>query len=254
MKKIVIFTFCILWSATLFAENKLSKKQMISLLEHIWVHRQQYDRFKKDIKKIEKIILSYTDSYEIMWRAEEAIYYHATYLIKDKSEKKRIYELGIKCGRYAVKLNMNRPEGVYWLAVLYGKYADQINIFSAVKYVYKMKWGLEQTLKIDDRYQDGMAYLILGALYLEYPGKPFGFGNVETGIKYLKKAYKLNPECKAVYEYLALYYYKYKKNKKKALSLIEKGLSIPINKCCIIEEKTIFKELRELKKEILEHS
>ncbi len=219
-------------------------------LDDIWLNRQHYKYFITNIKKINNIVLNYTNSYDIMWRAAKCNYYYGTYLIHEKEKRLNIYELGIKCGRYAIKRNLKKAEGIYWLSVLYGEYADTISPFRALKYVYKMKWGLEKTLKIDDKYEDGMAYLILGALYLQYPGWPLGFGDIKIAFQYLSKAYKLNPQCKAVYEYLALYYYKYKNNKKKALDLLNKALSLPIDECCIIEEKTILKEVRELKNKI----
>jgi len=106
------------------------------------------------------------DNYDAAWRLAKFNYYLATHLNDNNSE--RAFREGIEAGKTAVKLQPDKPEGHFWLGANYGG-ALQSDTISGLASLEDVRKEMETVLKINEGYQDGSAYMVLGLLDLKAP-------------------------------------------------------------------------------------
>jgi tetratricopeptide (TPR) repeat protein len=126
----------------------------------------------------------------LAWRLAKYNYYLGAHT-PESTEKAKAFHEGLDAGKLAVQLQNDKPEGHFWLGANYGGNA-QLSMLSGLAEVTDIKDQMETVLKIDEKYQNGSAYLGLGQLYLESP-KIFG-GDVSKAISYLEKGIKIGPD------------------------------------------------------------
>jgi tetratricopeptide (TPR) repeat protein len=142
------------------------------------------------------------NNYELAWRLARLNYYlgsHST----DDTERQKAFREGTEAGKLAVKLQDDKPDGHFWLGANYGGNA-QISLLAGYADTEDIKREMETVLKLDEGYQAGSAYMVLGQVYLESP-KLFG-GDTQKAIEYFQKGIRVGPNNSLLRWHLAQAY------------------------------------------------
>jgi tetratricopeptide (TPR) repeat protein len=129
-------------------------------------------------------------NYELAWRLAKFNYYLGAHS-PDSSERDKAFRDGIEAGKLAVQLQDGKPDGHFWLGANYGGNAKS-SMLAGLSQFDDIKSQMETVLKLDEGYQSGSAYMVLGQLYLEAPG--FLGGDTQKAIQYLEKGLKFGPD------------------------------------------------------------
>src|SRR5262245_36564654 len=146
-------------------------------------------RDKQSMGVIERGLAANGNDYQWLWRAARVYYFVGDKAAK--AEKLSYFEKGINAGQRAVAANANGVEGHFWLGVNYGGYSEQTGVFKALTTVGKIRAEMETVLKLNDRYQDGGAYLALGEMDRQLP-RIVG-GNLNRSIQRLEQGVSIAP-------------------------------------------------------------
>ena len=128
-------------------------------------------------------------NYELAWRLAKFNYYLGAHSA-DESEKEKAFRDGIEAGKRAVQLQDSKPEGHFWLGANYGGSA-QLSTLAGLSEIEDIKHEMEAVLKLDQGYESGSAYMVLGQVYLASP-RILG-GDTQKAIEYLEKGLRLGP-------------------------------------------------------------
>ena len=158
------------------------------------------DRFygeRSDLVKVRQGLVSLRQAqaddpsnYELAWRLSKFNYYLGAHS-DNSTEQDKAFREGLEAGNLAVRLQGAKPEGHFWLGANYGGRA-QISTLSGLSELEDIKREMEAVLKIDERFQAGSAYMVLGQMYLQAP-RILG-GDVEKAIGNLEKGTKVGPD------------------------------------------------------------
>ena len=158
------------------------------------------DRFyaeRADLVKVRQAIVSLRQAqaddpanYELAWKLSKFSYYLGAHSDNSTEQEKSFHE-GLEAGKLAVKLQDTKPEGHFWLGANYGGRA-QISMLSGLSEIEDIKREMDAVLKIDERFQAGSAYMVLGQVYLQAP-RLLG-GSVQKAIEYLEKGIRIGPD------------------------------------------------------------
>jgi hypothetical protein len=118
-----------------------------------------------------------------------------------ESERKTLFEDGIRAGRAAVALAPNRPEGHFWIAANMGALAESFGLRQGLKYRGNIRDELMMVLKLDPAFQQGSADRALGRWYYRVPGL-FG-GSKKKSEEHLRRSLTYNPNSTASLFFLA---------------------------------------------------
>ena len=132
----------------------------------------QFYRERDDLKRLEQGIVllrqaATTDpnSYEANWRLAKFSYYLARHT--DGEYRDRAFREGINAGKIAVHFHPDKPDGHFWLGANYGGALESGSFGFAT--IGDVRLEMETVLKIDEGYQDGSAYMVLGLVDLKAP-------------------------------------------------------------------------------------
>jgi tetratricopeptide (TPR) repeat protein len=129
-------------------------------------------------------------NYDLAWRLSKFNYYLGAHS-PERSEQDKAFQEGIDAGKLAVKLQEGKPEGHFWLGANYGGTAKNSTL-AGLSEINDIKREMEAVLKIDEGFQSGSAYMVLGQVYLQAP-RILG-GDAEKAIGYLEKGTRVGPD------------------------------------------------------------
>jgi tetratricopeptide (TPR) repeat protein len=107
-------------------------------------------------------------NYEAAWKLSKFDYYLATHT-DDVKERDEAFRAGIDAGKTAVALQNGKPDGHFWLGANYGAAAEQSTI-QGLATINDIRNEMQTVLRLDQGYQDGSAYMVLGLVDLNAPG------------------------------------------------------------------------------------
>ncbi len=161
---------------------------------------------RADLMKVRQAIVALRQAqaddpanYDIAWRLAEFNYFLGSHS-SDSGEKDKAFREGIEAGNLAVKLQDGKAEGHFWLGANYGGSAE-ISTLAGLSEAEDIKHEMETVIKLDEKYQDGSAYMVLGQVYLESPAL-LG-GDTQKAISYLEKGLRLGPDNELMRLHLA---------------------------------------------------
>lgn len=157
--------------------------------DSLFTFGENADQDKQSLAVIERALNAGTSDYQWLWRAARGYYYVGEEAAK--AEKLTLFQKGINVAQRAVTVEPNAVEGHFWLAANYGGYSEQIGALKALQTVKKIRAEMETVLRLNDRYQDGGAYLALGEIDKELP-RIVG-GNLSRAITRLEAGLKIAP-------------------------------------------------------------
>jgi tetratricopeptide (TPR) repeat protein len=135
-----------------------------------------------------------------------------------------------------MKQNPNNPSLLAWRGTVLSTYANLKGGLGAVKILEEAKGYLEQSIALDDTAEQGLAHVILGALYYKAPGWPISFKDNKEAIKHLEKGLTLNPNgIDANYFYGD--YWKEQGDKEKAREYLSAVLKAPVRENNVVADE-----------------
>ena len=106
-------------------------------------------------------------NYDAAWQRAKCDYYLATHT-DDSAERDKAFQDGIEAGQLAVKLQDGKPDGHFWLGANYGG-AAQHSAIEGLATIDDIRTEMDTVIRLNEGYQDGSAYMVLGLVYLNAP-------------------------------------------------------------------------------------
>ena len=94
--------------------------------------------------------------------------------------------------RKAIALDPKSAEGQLWYGINLGSYHSTKGAISSLNSVMKIVRTMEKVIALDPKVRKGAAYIVLGRVYYEAPGRPLSVGNTKKAVEYLEKAKQLD--------------------------------------------------------------
>jgi tetratricopeptide (TPR) repeat protein len=148
------------------AHDLESAASYISQADQMYTQREDLARLQQGIVFLRQAAVADPNGYEAAWRLAKFNYYLATHIDANVREQK--FRDGIEAGKTAVRLQGDKPEGHFWLGANYGGSLESETItgLASLEDVHR---EMDTVLRIDEGYQDGSAYMVLGLLDLKAP-------------------------------------------------------------------------------------
>lgn len=182
--------------------------EAIAEAEKLYEGREDLLKVRQGIVSLRQAQADDGGNYDLAWRLSK-FNYHLGAHSPDSTEQDKAFHEGIEAGKLAVKLQDAKPEGHFWLGANYGGMA-QISTLSGFSQVNDIKEQMDAVLKINEGFQSGSAYMVLGQVYLKAP-KIFG-GDIEQAIGNLEKGLKFGANNALLHLRLAEAYVAAKRN------------------------------------------
>ena len=164
--------------------------EAVAAADRLYAQRADLVKVRQAIVAVRQAQADDSTNYELAWRMAKYNYYLGAHT-PESTEKTKAFHDGIEAGKLAVRVQSDKPDGHFWLGANYGGNA-QLSMLGGLAEVEDIKNEMETVLKIDEKYQAGSAYVVLGQLYLESP-RILG-GDVSKAISYLEKGIKVGPD------------------------------------------------------------
>jgi len=177
----------------------MTTDEALRQFEDLYAHREDLMNVRRAILALKQAQTGDPSNYEVAWRLAKLDYYLGSHS-PDATEKNKAFHDGIEAGKLAVQLNNSKPDGHFWLGANYGGYA-QINVLAGLADIEDIKREMEAVLKMDERYQAGSAYMVLGQVYLQAP-RLLG-GDTQKAIDNLEKGMRVGPDNALIRSHLA---------------------------------------------------
>jgi tetratricopeptide (TPR) repeat protein len=182
-----------------------SQPSPLAQAEALFADRDHGDALKKAVSSLESWLKEDPANYQALWRLSKYKYY-LSHRESGQSAKIKLLEQAIENGKQAVQRDNTQPEGHFWLAVSYGRYAELKGLFSSLWLLKTIRSGFETVFKIDANHEDGSVYLALGEMDIRLPW--FFGGNTRRGISRLEDGLRLNPRNAELARFLGETYLK----------------------------------------------
>jgi len=237
MKKVIFSILFLTFSAFLFSADV---KELISKGDELYAERENIEKAKEAQKAYEEAIKLDPKNYEAHWKLAKTIYFIGQ---RSPEEKKvSIFEKGVEIAKKAVVLEPNKPEGHFWLGVLYGVYGEARGVMKSLFLVDDIKEEMNIVLKMDPKIEGGGPYRLLGRMYYKLPG--IAGGSKDKSLEYLLKAKEICPTNALTRIYLADTYLS-KKMKEEAKRELKEVIEMEPDPRWIPETKELKKEAKE---------
>jgi tetratricopeptide (TPR) repeat protein len=147
--------------------NTTSAAQDIATADQLYGQRADLTQVRRGIISLRQAQTKDPGSYDAAWKLAKFDYYFAMHTDNEK-ERDDAFKAGIAAGKSAVQLQNEKPDGHFWLGANYGGAAQHSTIHGLAT-VSDIKNEMEAVLRLDEGYQDGSAYMVLGLVYLNAP-------------------------------------------------------------------------------------
>jgi tetratricopeptide (TPR) repeat protein len=189
----IFFSF----SLSLFCQDA---KELIAQADKLYAEMKDMATAKEALSKYMDALLKTDDKYDAYWRIARMHYYIGSHTEKNK-DKKIIFEQGIYYGKKAVALKPDRPDGYFWLGVLYGVYGEARGVLKSLFLVGDIKGAMNKVIAIERPYEDGGPDRVMGRVYFKLPG--FAGGDKKESLEHLLKSKEFAPNNPLTRIYLA---------------------------------------------------
>ena len=147
--------------------NPVLAAQDIATAQQLYAQREDLMKLRQGVATLRQAMTKDPGSYEAAWLNAKFNYYLASHT-SDPGERDKAFQDGIEAGKRAVELDSNKPDGHFWLGANYGGAAERSSI-QGLATVSDIRNEMETVLRLNEGYQDGSAYMVLGLVYLNAP-------------------------------------------------------------------------------------
>jgi tetratricopeptide (TPR) repeat protein len=178
--------------------------EYISQADRLYTQREDLIRVRQAIILLGQAVIADPGNYDASWRLAKFNYYLATHT-DNSGERDKAFRDGIEAGKTAVELQGEKPDGHFWLGAIYGASAQASSI-AGLANVDDISNEMETVLRVDEGYQDGSAYMVLGLVYLNEP-KIIG-GDPQKAVELMEKGLRFGKANAFLHLHLAEAYLK----------------------------------------------
>lgn len=157
--------------------------EKLSEADQLYGRREDLSEVRRGIAALRQAQLSQYGNYEVAWKLAKFNYYLGAHTM-DEAERDEAFRAGAEAGKSAVRLQDGKPEGHFWLGANYGGRAEHSTL-AGLSSIEEIRKEMDTVLKLDEGFQSGSAYMILGELYLRAP-RLLG-GDREKAVESLEK-------------------------------------------------------------------
>ena|SRR6266480_2351262 len=165
------------------ANTAQSATQYVAQAEQLYAQREDLNRLRQGIIMLREARTVDPGNYDAAWKLAKYNYYLATHT-DNSDERDKAFRDGIEAGKAAVALQDGKPDGHFWLGANYGA-AAQHSTIAGLSSVDDIRNEMEKVLRLDEGYQDGSAYMVLGLVYLNAP--TFIGGDAQKAVDEMQK-------------------------------------------------------------------
>jgi len=184
--------------------NSQSATDFVAQADQLYTQREDLLRLRQGIVLLREARTADFSSYDAAWRLAKFDYYLATHAANN-DERDKAFREGIEAGKAAVKLQDGKPDGHFWLGANYGGSA-QTETLAGMSTVDDIRNEMQTVLKLDEGYQNGSAYMVLGLVYLNAP-KLLG-GDPQKAVEEMEKGLRFGEANAFLHLHLAEAYLK----------------------------------------------
>lgn len=165
----------------------LPAAELVVRADKLYAERGNLTQVRESLSLLRRGRTAEFQNYDVAWRLARADYYLGAHT-KDDNERDNAFREGVETGEAAVKLQGGKPEGHFWFGANMGGRA-QASALSGAADAQDIRREMETVIKIDEKYEWGSAYMVLGQVDLELPrlmgGDPAeAVKNLEKGLQY----------------------------------------------------------------------
>ncbi len=156
----------------LFCFQKVTGMEIDKLIEEgdrLYDQRGNIENALLALKKYRRALVSDPENFEALWKVSKTAHYLVDE-ISDKRKKREIVDMGIEKAKMAIKIAPEKVEGYFWLGVNYAKAGQVKGIIRSLFLISPIKKNMRKVICIDETYEGGGAYLVLGRVYSQVPG------------------------------------------------------------------------------------
>ena len=150
------------------AADAASATEDVRQADQLYGQREDLMQLRRGVVSLRQALTKDAGSYEAAWKLSKFNYYLATHT-DDAKERDEAFRAGITSGKTAVELQNDKADGHFWLGANYGG-AAQHSAIEGLATVEDIRREMETVLRLDQGYQNGSAYMVLGLVYLNAPG------------------------------------------------------------------------------------
>jgi len=148
-------------------QTATSSAQDVAQAQQLYNQRDDLLRLRQAIIALRQATTKDPGNYDAQWQLAKSNFYLATHT-NDGNERDKAFQAGIAAGKAAVQLQNGKPDGHFWLGANYGGAAEHSAI-QGLTTVNDIRSEMETVLHLDESYQNGSAYMVLGLVYLNAP-------------------------------------------------------------------------------------
>ena len=149
------------------AADTASAATDIASADQLYGQREDLLQLRRGIVSLRQALTKDPGNYDAAWKLSKFNYYLATHTDNSK-ERDDAFQAGIDAGKTAVQLQNEKPDGHFWLGANYGGAAERSSI-QGLATVNDIRNEMQTVLRLDEGYQNGSAYMVLGLVYLNAP-------------------------------------------------------------------------------------
>jgi len=149
------------------ANDPQTAAQYVAQADQLYSRRADLTQIREGIILLRQATTVDPGSYDAAWRLAKCNYYLGNHTDNSQERDKAFIE-GIQAGKAAVKLQDGRPDGHFWLGANYVG-AAQLSAIAGLSSVDDIRNEMETVIRLNEGYQDGSAYMVLGLVYLQAP-------------------------------------------------------------------------------------
>ena len=147
--------------------DSASAAEEIASADQLYGQREDLMQLRKGIVSLRQALTKDPGNYDAAWKLSKFNYYLATHS-DNSNERDTAFREGINAGKTAVQLQNEKPDGHFWLGANYGGAAEHSTI-QGLATVNDIRNEMQTVLRLDEGYQNGSAYMVLGLVYLNAP-------------------------------------------------------------------------------------
>ena len=149
------------------AADSASAAGDLASADQLYGQREDLMQLRRGIVSLRQALTKDPGNYDAAWKLSKFNYYLATHS-DDSKERDTAFQEGIDAGKTAVQLQNEKPDGHFWLGANYGGAAEHSTI-QGLATVNDIRNEMQTVLRLNEGYQDGSAYMVLGLVYLNAP-------------------------------------------------------------------------------------
>ncbi|HYG10689.1 MAG TPA: TRAP transporter TatT component family protein [Pyrinomonadaceae bacterium] len=168
--------------------NSKPSPELLQQADQSYAQRDDLARVREGLEALRRARAVDFNNFEVAWRAAR-LNYTLGDKTTDATEREKAFREGIEAGETAVRVEPQRVEGHFWLGANQGGYAQARGPLYGLSAAEGLRKQMETVLKLDEGFQGGSAFMVLGRLDLELPtmlgGDPKrAVETLERGMKY----------------------------------------------------------------------